>query len=372
MMQICVGGVERGCEIAVSSKAKNAGIEHIRNHLMLRSQIHSFFDSALIFALEELGVFAQVGNQPCDLHQIAERIGADEDALARLLRPASALNLLSRDERGLYRIPEALRSLLGDQTDESVIPWIRFMKSIAPRLFTLAQAVRGQQRQELTDDDFCLYGADLTSFTEAMQSYALTMGSELVNYLDLSDAHTLLDVACGDGTYALLLGRKFPHLAITMMDSPRVLKVAQRTTREFGLADRVHFQPGDVLQDPIPGCYDCILISNALHLIGPEAARSLVKQLFTVLNAGGKLVVQGQFLSNSHREKSWPVLLDLLLLCGSPRGQNHTSDEAMEWLQEAGFVEVAHQGMSLYSANSLVTGVKPARLVPAKGCLETE
>ena len=61
---------------------------------------------------------------------------------------------------------------------------------------------------------------------------------------------TLLDVGCGDGYSTLAVTRELPGIAVRGVDySSRMIEIASgRLSRERGLAERVRFDVGDVLQ----------------------------------------------------------------------------------------------------------------------------
>jgi hypothetical protein len=122
----------------------------------------------------------------------------------------------------------------------------------------------------------------------------------------------------------------------------------------------VHYLPLDVLHDEIPGSYDIVLLSNVLHGLGEPASRRLLHRLYEVVNVGGTLVVQAQFMRDDRRGSRWAVLLDLIQLCVTDEGRNHTPAETRKWLEDAGFIDVKYQTMSMLNTNSIVCGVKPA------------
>ncbi len=333
-------------------------LDQIQNQLSLHSILHGFLGSTVIVALVDLHVFELLSEGALSLNELSRRTGVGEDHLARLLRAAQSLELVECNLQGEYQVPVQLQGLLGQAGREGTMTaWVRFLRSVAGQLFDVADVVRnGPSRLE--EDDFCLHGVDLSAFSQAMHDYACSLGSELVRFLDLSQVDSLLDLGCGSGTYACLLGQSYPQLSLHLIDSPEVLEIARQTVGEFGLSDRVQFHEADVLRDRIPGKYDVILISNVLHLIGRSQAEVLVCRCFDSVQLGGSLVIHGQFLTEGKNRWGWPVMLDLILLAGSLSGQNHTSAEAAAWLARAGFEEIEVEPMSLYNANSFVRGFK--------------
>jgi hypothetical protein len=73
---------------------------------------------------------------------------------------------------------------------------------------------------------------------------------------------------------------------------------------------------------------------------------------------GGSLVIQAQYLQDDRRGGRWPVFLDLIQLCITRHGRNHSVAETRGWLEEAGFTQVEHRSMSVYNTNSFLRGYR--------------
>ena len=96
-------------------------------------------------------------------------------------------------------------------------------------------------------------------------------------------------------------------------------------------------------------------------LMGHQASRELMSRLFPRVKPGGSLVVQAQFLGSGGLGHRWPAILDLIMLCVSQHGENHTVEETCLWLREAGFGEAEHRPLFLLNTNSYVRAHKPVR-----------
>jgi hypothetical protein len=56
----------------------------------------------------------------------------------------------------------------------------------------------------------------------------------------------------------------------------------------------------------------------------------------------------------------WPVFLDLIQMCITDEGRNHTEAETREWMHEAGFRDISYAPMSLVNTNSFLRGYRPS------------
>lgn len=97
----------------------------------------------------------------------------------------------------------------------------------------------------------------------------------------------VLDVGTGSGALALAIARERPGAVITATDiSGEALKIAQENAEELGMADRIRFLEGDLLE-PVRGeCFD-LVVSNPPYLaesarpgLAPELAHEPERALF--------------------------------------------------------------------------------------------
>src|SRR3989304_2114625 len=75
-----------------------------------------------------LGIADAVASKPLQVADLAARVGADEDALARLLRMLASKGYFRRDRSGRWRNTAASELLRSDHPD-SARSWVRFVGS---------------------------------------------------------------------------------------------------------------------------------------------------------------------------------------------------------------------------------------------------
>ena len=332
---------------------------NIRNQIEILSLAEGFFHSSVLFALLKLRVFESIGDKSKTLKDLADELNTRTDTLLRLLRAGVALKLLeSKDEVVFQAAPVAQSVLLPSSGDNYLGNWIGNLDYFRAALARLDEAVLTSRP---TIEPSAHLGSDAKStreFTLAMHNYASLRGRELAHFLDTSDCRTLLDLGCGPGTYAFHLGVCNPNMKLYLLDLPAVLEVAREVQARYQLENEVHYLPQDALAEEISGSYDMILVSNTLHMLGENASRKLIKRLYPSVNRGGSLVIQAQFLGNHCLQGRWPILLDLIQLCITSEGRNHSVDETKSWLSEAGFEGVEYCPMTLLNTNSFLRGYK--------------
>jgi SAM-dependent methyltransferase len=331
----------------------------IRDQLGILSLAEGFFQSNVLFALLKLRIFECIGDGEKTVDQIAASLGAQPGTVARFLNAGVVLKLLETSNGETYRVSAAARSVLLSSAGENYLgDWIRNLSYFETALSKLDEAVLTSEPTVLPSAH---HGADqrrTREFILAMHNYAALRGKELAHYLDTTGCRTLLDLGCGPGTYAFHLGAANPGLRLYLLDLPGVLQVAREVAPRYALRNQVEYLAANAVTGEIAGRYDLILVSNMLHEIGPSASRELIRRLHESLNPGGSLVIQAQFLRDDRFGERWPVLLDLLMLCVTSEGRNHSVQETRGWLEEAGFTNIELRSMGVLNTNSFLRGYK--------------
>lgn len=306
-----------------------------------------------------IGLFAEIGDGERNLPELCRALGCPARSLERLLIAAEACKLLERED-GRYRNAASIRSVLVPGRPGYLGHWIRLMGHWFRAFGDLEEAVRSGrnvQRPELHLGEDPDYTRD---FVEGMEDYASYRGADVLHHLDLAGCRRLLDLGGGPGTYAIHFARHHPELHCTVLDLPVVTAIARERIRQAGLGDRVQTRDGDYHADELGSGYDVVFVSDVLHQEGEKDAEAIVRRAHGALEPGGRIVVQGMFLRDDHSGPEWPALFNLLMLLLYPEGQAYSAAETRAWLERAGFEDIALVPMSVFNANSLLVGSKPA------------
>jgi SAM-dependent methyltransferase len=336
-----------------------SGIETIADQVFVLAVAEGYFSTSILFALLQLDVFELIGEGSVSSAQLASQLGAEPEYLGRLLNAGVVVGLLESDDGTSYRLSRPSKTVLVKSAGEKYLgDWIRNMDMFRTALASLPNAVLAGTP---TVDPAAHLGSgaqETRDFTLAMHNYAALRGRELARFLDTSGAQSLLDLGCGPGTYAFHLGSANPDLDLYLLDSPGVLDVAREVQGRFDLRNDVHYLPLDVTREEIPGSYDIVLVSNTLHMLGEANSRALIQRLHDHVNEGGSLVIQAQFLKDDHLGGRWPVFLDLIQMCITEHGRNHSVAETRQWMADAGFRDIEYQPMGLANTNSFLRGFR--------------
>src|SRR5579883_1356823 len=104
--------------------------------------IHAFRYSKIMFVAVSLGIFDLLGNGPRAAHDLARAIGADADALERLLNACVGLRLLRKDNSEYANEPVAQTYLRRD-SDSTLTGYVLYSdRALYPLWGELEDAVR--------------------------------------------------------------------------------------------------------------------------------------------------------------------------------------------------------------------------------------
>ncbi len=322
------------------------------------AQAERFLESAVLFALVESGLLEHLADGPRTLDELAAPDPEALDSVEALVDAAVALSLLTRDEAGYHADPALIACLTDGGGPADLRPWLRFLRGVGAGLLQLGGELARGRHPDAFEGCVTEAGVGAAVMGRAMDSYARSRGAELAERLQLSGTEHLVDLGAGEGHYGVALAERHPNLSVTLVDSGETAAAARSRVAAAGLADRVKVLEADAThwRPEVPA--DAVLLSNMLHMLGPEAAAALVLHAHELLRPGGLLVIQAQFLDEERASPRWPALANLILVASTPRGRNHTVSEATAWARAAGFETVDAQRLSVGNVNGLLLARK--------------
>jgi ubiquinone/menaquinone biosynthesis C-methylase UbiE len=333
---------------------KSLSLQEIQKQVAVLRIAERFFDSAVLFALFELGVFRLLAAKPRTMEDLHREMGGHEESLRALLDAAVALKILAKagDE---FKANEVLLTCLGREDSPAYIgEWVAFLHALATPLLRFHEVVRSGSIAAALYDDMSGDTLPAQRMTPAMDAYARGRGMEITDRLDFSTTRTLLDLGCGPGTYAMAIVEKYPHVRATLLDLPGAIAEARRLAAKRGKLASLEFIAADALTWVPEHGYDDVLISNTLHMLGPSLSLELLKRCYAMVNPGRRIIIQAQFLNDNRTSPRWPTLLNLIQRVATPHGRNHALGETAAWLRQAGFTDVRHVRFSLANVNSVL------------------
>ncbi|MFJ6985538.1 MULTISPECIES: methyltransferase [unclassified Streptomyces] len=270
--------------------------------------------------------------------ELAERVGARPDPLARLLRYLAALGLLER--RGDTYALSATGRLLREDAPRSLRPLALLYGGPFYRSFAeLAHSVRtgGDGFARLHGrGHFDHFAADprLADLFERAMAASAEMFDPIPGLVDLSTASVVVDVAGGNGELLAGILTRHPHLRGVLLERPGTLEAARERLARAGCADRCTFVAGDFTTS-VPTGGDVYLLSRVLHDWDDETCAALLRRCAAAMAPGARLLLVERVLPEDSRPSLAPAW-DVHMLC-NVGGRERTAAHYGRLLTAAGF-----------------------------------
>jgi acetylserotonin N-methyltransferase len=305
--------------------------------------IGAFRRSKTMFTAVSLGVFDHLSHQSSTAATMADALGANPDALSRLLDGCVGLGLLSKAGNEYSNTPLSAEYLVSDGP-ESLAGYIVYSnQSLYPLWSHLEEAVReGTNRWQQTfgshDALFDYYfrtEESKRSFLGGMHGFGRIASQAVVQTFDLGSFRHLADLGGATGHLCIAACQTYPHLTATVFDLPLVQGFAEEYISASSVADRVRFVAGDFFAGELPPA-DLYSLGRIIHDWGEEKVQLLLRRIFAALPSGGGVLI-AEALMDDDRSGPTHVLMQNLNMLVCTEGKERTCSEYRSLLDAAGF-----------------------------------
>ena len=291
-----------------------------------------------LHVVADLAIADALDQEPRSAADLAKEVGADADALDRVLRLLASHGVFDR-RRGKYVHNELSRALRSDHP-QSMRAYVRlvglpvFWKSWG----ALEQVVRSGK--PAVSDIFAYFREhpqETEIFDAAMKSKAQSAISPVLAAYDFSIFGTIADIGGGLGHLIKAVLESAPKLRGVLFDQPRVV---ERVEVDERIASRLTLQGGDFFRGPLPRC-DAYVVMEVLHDWTDEQSRQILQQIRKTAPSTAKLLVVETVLPD---ESAWAagngahfgnhLDINMLVLTG---GRERTPDEFARLFADSGW-----------------------------------
>ncbi len=350
-------------------------VERIRHHLYrlhqrlvpapaaMMEMIIAAWTSQAISAAAQLGVADALSDGPLALDELANRVGADADALARLLRALLGKGVFRRRRDGRYELNALAATLCSDAPASTLWP-ARFYGSCEQRerWSLLAQAIRTGDSivPALRGTHGFAYFSDNAEhahlFNRTMTSISELTTAAVVAGYDFGSYAEIVDVGGGQGSLLAAILAAAPASRGTLYDVPGVLAGAAKVLRDNGVEGRVRLAEGSFF-DSVPGGGDAYVLKNILHDWSDDRAVRILRNVRAAAGPEAAVLLIELVVCENERDfvGNWADL-EMLLNLG---GRERTAAEYAKLLSRAGFRPVR-----------VVRTASPLSVVEARPCPE--
>jgi hypothetical protein len=310
-------------------------------HVSVLEHAHAFTRPYLLVSMVELGVADELAKGPRSAAELARAVGADADALHRVLRAAATVGLVRLDRAGRFHATRLTRPL---QTGDSYAlgDWCRYLTSPS-----LQQAWHGLPEAVRTGDSpfrrthgmdvfswFAEHVEEGSHFSRGLGGLTLLDAPMVCATYPFPDQGVVCDVGGGAGVLLGEILQSRPGLRGVLVDSAAVLQDASAYLMKLGVDDRAELVEGDFLSLLTPTA-DIYLLKWVLHDWDDETCVRIITNIATAMPAGSRLVViEGdQPRTQVHPRYS---MIDAQMLVVSDGGRERSAAELEELLRASG------------------------------------
>lgn len=307
----------------------------------LRQLLHGFQLTRVVTACAELNLPDLVRDTPKSIAELAELTKTQSDHLARLLRAAVALEILSEPSPNHFALGIHGQYLCSDHPENLKAVAVCFAQSWVWNSWgNLTESVKtGQTGIELfSGEKFFDY---LAARPEAQHIFSAVMASgaaldeELAACLEFSGKKSIADIGGARGTFLCKILKKWPQAQGIIFDLPSVKSDAEQFIESQGLRNRVSFKGGDFFKGLPPGC-DCFLLRYILHDWNDQECRAILANCFSALPPGASLIIVDTLMADVKEHELRARMLDINMMIQTG-GRERTESEFNDLLNEAGF-----------------------------------
>ena len=314
-----------------------------------------FWKTAVLHAAVKLEVFSVIGDGHLTGAEICQKLNVAQEGMERLLNALVAMELLSKSG-GKFANTSTGKDLLSKKSPQYIGHIIMHHHHLVESWYRLDQAVQSgkpvRTRSSFSKQEW------RESFLMGMFNLAMGLAPQLAARIDLASRRCLLDLGGGPGTYAIHFCLKNPQLLAVVYDLPTTRPFAEKTIRQFNVADRVKFADGNYLTDPIDGHYDVAWLSHILHGEGPENCRTIIQKAVDGLESQGIIIIHEFILNNSMDSPLFPALFSLNMLLGTDAGRSYSEQQLTDMLQAAGIKNIRRIQVQTPNESGLLVGEK--------------
>ena len=293
-----------------------------------------------VSCLAQLGIPDLVESAPQSAEELAKQIGANPQALYRLMRATACVGVLSEGPDGKFSqtpMSSVLRS--------NVTPSLRSLAIMGGREWH----ARGWSRLE-----YCvrtgkqaldeLYGAHIFEFlkqhpeeaqifNDTMTELSMMDSPAVADAYNFDGIQSIVDIAGGHGLLLATILQRNPHLKGTLYEMPHVLEGAANGPLK-PVMNRCALASGDMFSS-VPTGADAYIMKHIIHDWPDELCLKILKACRKSVNAGGKLLVVDAVIQPGN-DFSPGKFLDLQMLI-FPSGSERTEKQFRDLFAAAGW-----------------------------------
>jgi O-methyltransferase domain len=315
-------------EPSLSSTHMRESNEHTQSIMSLVEMSIGYWLPRALHVVADLGVADALDDERRSAADLAKKVGADADALDRVLRLLASHGVFYRRD-GQY-VHNTLSRMLRTDHPHSMRAYVRlvglpvFWKSWG----ALEQVVRsGKPAVSEIFTDLKEHPEETEIFDAGMKSKAEMVIPPVLAAYDFSSFGTIGDIGGGLGHLLKAILKSSPTSRGTLFDQPHVI---ERVEADAAIGNRLTTQGGDFFRGPLPRC-DAYLLMEVIHDWTDQQSQQILQQTRNAAPDLAKLLIvetvlpdESVWAAEKARHFAHHGHVNMLVLTG---GRERTADE---------------------------------------------
>jgi len=316
--------------------------------------VEGFRRSKIMFTALAMGVFDRLHETTETAGSLAAALGANADAMERLLDACAALELLHKREDAYSNTPVA-ETYLFSGSPVSLCGYIGFSNMAMYAMWGhLEDAVReGTNRWKETFgldgplfSHFFRTEESMRTFLRGMHGQGMVTSPKVVTAFDLSRFHTIADLGGGTGHLAIAACERYPEMRGVVFDLAGPAAIAREHIALSPARARLQALEGDFFEDQLPAA-DLYGLGRILHDWTEAKIDRLLRRIFDCLPSGGAVLIAEKLLHEDGVGPMWANLQSLNMLVMT-EGKERSVSGYRRLLEPVGFVQVEGRRTEAY------------------------
>ena len=324
--------------------------------------VSGFVYSQTLLACVELDLLEIARHQAIDPVSIAVQKGVQPQRMTALCQAAAALELLTRQHDGCYRLGRLGAAVIGVPGLELMI---RHHKIFYRDLVDPTALLRGEKETELSrywpyvngNETHDLPTESARTYSELMRTSQQIVAAQTLQAVSLDDVSHLLDLGGGTGAFLSAVAAQYSAINLTLFELPAVAHEAVRQLDIQGLAYRVDVSFGSFLDNSLPVGADAISLIRVLYDHDDSTVRPLLRKVYEALPDGGRVLISEPMSGGVRPAKAGDAYFGfytMAMTTGCPR----SAERHAELLEEAGFSGIEQHPTDTPFVTSVITARK--------------
>ena len=286
----------------------------------------------------DLGIADLLAKGPRPAGELAEEVGADRQALTRVLRALASRGVFTEESSGRFAntpLSSLLRSdhPLSMRDSLTIIPshlraWASFDHSVRTGRPAFDH-VHGQTEWEY----LASHADEARRFDRSMRSLSVLLLRTSLRAYPWRELQTVADIGGGDGTFLTGLLTRCKDLHGVLVDQADVVAAAPDIARAAGVSARIQVVAGDIFQ-PLPAGHGGYVLKLVLHAFDDDAAATILQHVREAMRQDSRLLVIDSVIPPGDAFDPGKIM-DLQMLA-TTRGHERTEAEFRSLLTRSG------------------------------------